>query len=59
MDRITQQINSINHKIHSYDQMRKIIVNLGSIKGNSSPKLSHLYNKLPMRVVDIPKKWFI
>ena len=30
MDKISQQINNANNKIHSYDQMRKIIFHLGS-----------------------------
>ena len=36
-----------NHKIHSYDQMRKNIVNLGSNKcknNNNSPQLTHIQN---------------
>ena len=30
-----EHINYTNHKIHSYDQMRKLIVNLGSIKSDN------------------------
>ena len=30
MAQISENITSSNHKIYSYDQMRKIIVNLGS-----------------------------
>ena len=29
MDQISQNINTTNHKIHSHDQMSKMIVNLG------------------------------
>ena len=32
MDQISENINYSNHKIHSYDQMSKIVVNLGSKK---------------------------
>ena len=32
MAQIRQHINLSNHKIHSYDQMSKMIVNLGSKK---------------------------
>ena len=30
MAHISQHINSTNHKIHLHDEMRKIMVNLGS-----------------------------
>ena len=60
MDQISEHINSSNNKIHSYDQMRKMVVNLGSKKGknnyNSSPKLTCLQNSLLMSIVDTPEK---
>ena len=44
MDQISEPINSTDQKNHSYDKMRKHIVNLGSNKGdkneNSAPPLS-------------------
>ena len=40
MAKIKQQINNINHKIYSYDQMSKGIVNLGSKKGNNNDNFS-------------------
>ena len=46
MDQISEKFNSSNHKTHSCDQMIKMIVNLGSKKGennnNSSPQLIYL-----------------
>ena len=60
MDQISEHINSSNNKIHSYDQMRKMVVNLGSKKGKnnykSSPKLTCLQNSLLMSIVDTPEK---
>ena len=45
---ISQQFNPINHKIYSYDQISKIIVNLASKKGDknddSYAKLTHIKN---------------
>ena len=32
MDQISEHINSSNNKIHSYDKISKIILNLGSKK---------------------------
>ena len=32
MNQISKHVNSLNQKIHSYDQISKIIVNLGSNK---------------------------
>ena len=32
MDHISEHINSLNQKFHSYDQMIKFILNLGSNK---------------------------
>ena len=46
MDKISQHINPKNYKIRSYDQMRNIIVNLGSMTSDniykSSPQLSRI-----------------
>ena len=48
MDQISQQINTTNHKINSYDQMSTIIVNLVSNKGDknydSTQKLTYKIN---------------
>ena len=38
MAKIIEQINSSNPKIHSYDQMIKMIVDLGSKEGKNSNK---------------------
>ena len=58
---IIQQTNSTNHEIYSYDLIRKIIVNLGSNKGDkknhSSPKLTHLHITLFMSIFNKPKKY--
>ena len=58
---ISEHINSSNHKIHSYDQMRKIIVTLGSKKGNkyddSSTKLTNIQNELLMSIVATHEKY--
>ena len=59
MDQISEHINSSNQKIHSYDQMRKNIVNLGSNtceeNNNSTLQLNHLQNSLLMNIVDTPE----
>ena len=60
MDQTSEHINSSNHKIYSYGQMRNIIVNLGIIKWEDSNKstyqLNHLHNLLLMSIVDTPEK---
>ena len=60
MAQISEHINSSNHKIHCYDQIRKIIVNLVSNKcydnNNSTRQLNHLQNSLLMSIVDTPEK---
>ena len=60
MDQIIENINSSNHKIHSYDQMRKMVVNLSSKKcenrKNSTFQLNHLQSSLLMSIVDTPEK---
>ena len=54
------KIRSTNHKTHSYDQMSKMIVNLGSKKYYNnykySPQPSHLYNSLLMSIAENPEK---
>ena len=54
------KIRSTNHKTHSYDQMSKMIVNLGSKNfynnDNWYPQLSRLQNSLLMSIVDTPEK---
>ena len=61
MAQISELINSSNQRIHSYDQMIKMIANLGITKGenndNSSPQLINIYNSLLMSIVDTPKKY--
>ena len=60
MAQISKHINSSNHKIYSYDQISKIIVNLGSKKcedNNSSIfQLNHLQNYPLVIIVDTPEK---
>ena len=60
MAQISEHVNSSNHKIHSYDQMSKLIVNLVSKKcennNNSTCQLNHLHNSLLMSIVDTPEK---
>ena len=60
LDQTSQKINSSNKRIHSYDQMRKRIVNLVGNKGhkndNSYPKLNNLQNILLMGIFDKPEK---
>ena len=60
MVQISEHINSSNHKIHSYDQMREIIVNLGSNKGknnnNNSPQLTCLQSSLLTSIVENLKR---
>ena len=60
MDQISEHINYSNNKIHSYDQMRKVIVSLDSknYKNNNNPtwKLNHIHNSLLMSIVDNPQK---
>ena len=54
MAQISEHINSSNQKIHSYDQMSRIIVNLGSkkVKNNNNPytQLTYLHNSLLMSI---------
>ena len=60
MDQIIEHTNYLNHKIHSYNQMIKNIVNLGSKKcknnNNSTCQLNHPQNLLLMSIVDTPEK---
>ena len=60
MAQISEDINSSNRKIHSYDQTRNIIVNLISKKfadrNNPTCQLNHLQNSLLMSIVDTPGK---
>ena len=60
MDKISEQINFTNNKIHSYDKTRKIIVNLGSKKcdnsDNYSHKISHIQNSLLMSIFETNDK---
>ena len=61
MAQISEHINSSNHKMHSYDQTRKMIVNLGSNKfennDTSSCQLNHLHNLLLISVYEIPENY--
>ena len=60
MAQISEHINYSNHKIHWYDQMSKMIVNLGNNKcednTNSAYQLISLRKLLLMSIVDTPKK---
>ena len=60
MAQISEHINYSNHKIHSYDQMSKMVVNLGSkkCKNNniSAFQLNHPQDLLLMSIFDIPEK---
>ena len=56
MAQTSQPSNLTNHKIHYCDQMIKMIVNLGSKKGDknddSSLKLTNLHNSVLIKIVD-------
>ena len=56
MDHISEHINSLSHKIHFYEKMSKIIVNLNNNKyknnNNSTCKTNHLQNSLLMNIID-------
>ena len=60
MDQISEHTNSSNHKIHSRDQMFKIILNLGNNKcennNNSKFHINHIQKSLLMSIVDTPEK---
>ena len=60
MVQITDNINSSNPKIHSYDKMGRTVVNLVGKKceniNNSTYQLSRLHNSLIMNIVDTPEK---
>ena len=57
---ISEHIKSSNHKVCSYDQMRKMIGNVGSNKcknnNNSTCQLNHLQNSLLMSIVQTYEK---
>ena len=58
---ISEHINSSNRKIHSNDQMVKIIVNLSNTKwknnNNSTGHLDHIQKSWLMSIVDTPEKY--
>ena len=60
MDQISEHINSSNHKIHSYDQMGTMIVNLSNKKcknnNKSTDHLNEIQKSLLMSIVDTPEK---
>ena len=60
MAQISEHINDSNQQIHSYDQTRENIVNLGSTKGENNNKPSFQLirpnNLLVMIIVKTPKK---
>ena len=60
MAQISEHINDSNHQIHSYDQTRENIVNLGSTKGENNNKPSFQLirpnNLLVMIIVKTPRK---
>ena len=57
---INERINSSNQKIHSYDKIIKIIVNLDNKKCENydiySCQLTNIQNQLLMSIVDTPEK---
>ena len=61
MVQFSEHINDSNHKINSYDQITKAIVNLVSNKcqnkNNPTCQLSCLQNSLLMRIFDTPQKY--
>ena len=61
MTQISEHINSSNHNIHSYDQTRKMIFNIGSEKGknndNPSPQLTHQQTMLITFIVNNPENY--
>ena len=60
INQISECINSCNHKIHSYAQMIKMVINLGSNKCeekyNSTCQINHLQNLLLISIVYTPEK---
>ena len=60
MDQGSEKVSSSKFRIHSYDQMRKLIVNLGSNKfkdnNNSTCQLNHFQHLLLMSIVNTPEK---
>ena len=61
MAHISESINSSNHNIYSYDQMSKIIVNVGNQRGenndNHSYQITLLNNSLLMSIVYTPENY--
>ena len=61
MNQISQHINIMSHKFHSYDQMIKMVVDLGRKKGDKNgdyySKLMYLHNYLLMKNIDNPEKY--
>ena len=61
MAQISEHINNSNKNIHSYDQLRKNIVNLGSEKGNNSynysTQLTCLHNSLLISIAVSPENY--
>ena len=57
---ISEHNNSLNHKMHFFDKISKMIVNLGSrkceYKNNSICQLNNIQNLLLMGTSDTPKK---
>ena len=60
MAHISKHIKSSNHKIHYYDNMGKIIVNLGNKKcknnNNSTGHINHIQISLLTSMVDTPEE---
>ena len=60
MYQISEKINSSNHKIHSYDNMGKMIVDLSNKKFKNSNistgHINHIQKSLSMSIVDTPEK---
>ena len=60
MAQISEHINSSNHKIHSYDQMGTMIVNLSNKKcknnNKSTGNLNHIHKSFFVIIVETPEK---
>ena len=60
MSQISEHINSSNHKIHSYDQMGKMIINLSNKtcenNNNFTGHINHIHKLLLISIVDTPEK---
>ena len=62
MDQISEHNNPLDHKIHSHDQTRKMVVNISSKKcennNNSTHQPNYLQNLLLISIVDTPENMY-